>query len=317
MTSVNDAPVLTPANPSLGTITSNASVTTVSLATFINNGSGTTVITDVDTGAVIGGIAVTGTTGNGTWEYSLDGTTFTAVGTVAGNSALLLPSNAILRYTPATADTATATITYRAWDTTSGQSQTKVDTTTNRGTTAFSAATDTATLTVASGSLSGVVYLDSNNDGQKADSEPGLAGITVRLYSQTNGGSWTEVAGVSPVQTDASGAYSFQSLVAGTYQIQVVPSSKLQVGQSTQQLQLGGGESDSGYDFAVLGLQPSLVSLRLFLASSPPMSQVIRNMHDAPTVNLSGTRRQRTLREPERWPSVLPRPRFPARTVPP
>ena len=101
VTSVNDAPVLTPASPSLGTATSDATATTISLAKFINNGAGTTTITDVDNGAVVGGIALTGTTGNGTWAYSLDGTTFTAVGTVADTSALLLPSTATLQYTPA------------------------------------------------------------------------------------------------------------------------------------------------------------------------------------------------------------------------
>ena len=42
------------------------------------------------------------------------------------------------------------TITYRAWDESYGGQGTKVDTTANGGATAFSAATDIATLTVAS-----------------------------------------------------------------------------------------------------------------------------------------------------------------------
>ena len=115
MTDVNDAPVLTPADPSLGGITA-GDAATIDLATFINNGAGTTTVADVDQGAVVGGIALVGATGNGTWEYSLDGTTFQPVGAVADDSALLLPGDAVLRYTPSGTDSETATITYRAWD---------------------------------------------------------------------------------------------------------------------------------------------------------------------------------------------------------
>ena len=144
---VNDAPVLTAASPSFGnTLPSVAK--TITLATFINFGTGTTTITDADANAVVGGVAVTGTTGKGTWAYSLNGTAFVGVGTVANNSALLLPKAAILRYTPDGTDAETATITYRAWDTTTGQPGTDVDTTSNGSDTAFSAATDTASLVV-------------------------------------------------------------------------------------------------------------------------------------------------------------------------
>ena len=45
---------------------------------------------------MVGGIALTGVTGNGTWEYSTDGTNFSAVGTVSATSALLLPADAQL-----------------------------------------------------------------------------------------------------------------------------------------------------------------------------------------------------------------------------
>ena len=125
---------------------------TINLAgTFINNGTGTTTITDADTGAVVGGIALTGITGSGTWAYSLDGTTFTSSARSPTTSALLLPNTAALRYTPDGTDSETATITYWAWDTTTGTAGGTADTTTNGGTTAFSTATDTASLTVASG----------------------------------------------------------------------------------------------------------------------------------------------------------------------
>ena len=37
------------------------------------------------------------------------------------------------------------------------------------------------------------------------------------------------------------------------------------------------------------GLQPTMISWRLFLASTPSTSQILTNMHTAPTVDLSGT----------------------------
>jgi len=143
----NYAPVLTAAVPSLG-ITNKDIPITVALSAFINNGAGTTTITDVDSSDMVGGIALTGITGNGTWAYSLDGTTFILVDAVSSASALLLPSTAKLRYTPNGKHDETATITFRAWDMTSGISGSKVDTSTNGGISAFSEATDTASLTL-------------------------------------------------------------------------------------------------------------------------------------------------------------------------
>ena len=334
--SPNTAPVLTLANPSLGNTTPTTAMT-IKLTAFVNNGSGTTTITDADTGAVVGGIALSGTTGKGTWAYSLDGTTFTSVGTVANNSALLLPSTATLRYTPDGSDAETATITYRAWDTFTGQSGALADTTTNGGSTAFIAASDTAALNVAAGSLSGYVYLDANDDGQRAASEAGLAGVTVRLCSQNGSGNWVELSGASPVQTDAAGYYSFQDLAVGTYQIQIAPCSEILLGSNTLgtvagstrgtasqdafQIQLGAGDNGSNYNFGVLGLQPQMISLRLFLASTPPMYQVIQNMHVAPEVSLSGTAGTSGFSttyatQGARWRLPHRRPRFPARIAP-
>ena len=224
---------------------------------------------------------MTGTTGTGTWAYSLDGTTFTDVGTVSASSALLLPSDAELQYTPASGVIETPTITYRAWDTTTGERGSKVDTTTNGGTTAFSSSTDTAHLAIASGSISGYVFLDFNDDDQMDAADLGLAGVSVKLTDGSGDVSWA--------QTDAAGSYNFPELVGGTYQIQIVPSPNLMVGQNSSSVQLGIGENSDGNDFAVLGLQPAMLSLRMFLASTPPMPQVIQNMHAAPAVTLSAT----------------------------
>ena len=148
---VTDAVVLTPANPMLGSTTS-SSAATISLAgTFIDNGTGTTTITDSNPSGVLGGIALTGVSGSGAWTYSLNGTDFTSVGTVSASAALLLPSTAELRYTPSGTVSETATITYLAWDATSGAAGDQPDLSSagaTGGTTAFSLATDTASLLV-------------------------------------------------------------------------------------------------------------------------------------------------------------------------
>ena len=90
---------------------------------------------------MLGGIALTGITGNGTWAYSLDGTTFTAVGTVSAIRRCCCPATPELRYTPDGTDSETATITYRAWDPTSGTGRrTSIYRNGHGGTTAFSAA---------------------------------------------------------------------------------------------------------------------------------------------------------------------------------
>jgi cyclophilin family peptidyl-prolyl cis-trans isomerase len=79
--------------------------------------------------------------------------------------------------------------------------------------------TDTATVTVdvvefIPGSLSGLVYIDSNNDGQVQPGERGLAGVTITLTGTDAFGdvNRNEV-------TDSTGAYSFGGLAPGSYSI--------------------------------------------------------------------------------------------------
>ena len=110
---------------------------------------------------------------------------------------------------------------------------------------------------------------------------PGLGGVTVRLYSQNSSGNWVEAAGVSPTQTASNGAYTFQGIGTGTYQIQVFPRAPRSPGKDnvgtvgpirTQgtvtganqlQVPLTAGESGSQYNFGITGLQASYLSLRL------------------------------------------------------
>ncbi len=171
-------------------------------------------VTDSNVGAQLG-IAVTAAdTGNGTWYFSTNGgTNWSALGAVSEASARLLAADANTRlYFQPNADwngTITNAITFRAWDQTSGSNGGTADTSTNGGTTAFSAATDMASLTVsavndapsliASAPLNGIAEDDVNNSGtlvsqliatsiSDVDAGP-LKGIAITSVDNTNG-SW-------------------------------------------------------------------------------------------------------------------------------
>ncbi|MBA3596534.1 MAG: DUF4347 domain-containing protein [Methylibium sp.] len=150
VTAVNDAPVLdNTGTMSLPAITENATNTNGRLVSDIILSAGGNRITDVDTGA-LEGIAVNSLdSGNGTWQFSTDGgTAWSNVGAVSDTSALLLRATDRLRFVPDTENADTASVTFRAWDQTSGSTGTKADASVNGGTTAFSTATETASITV-------------------------------------------------------------------------------------------------------------------------------------------------------------------------
>jgi hypothetical protein len=305
VTAVNDAPVLEGHTPDLGT-TYGTTAKTVTLASFINGVTGTTKITDADPSAVLGGIAVIGVTGRGTWAYSINGTTFTNLGAVSEEAALLLPKGASLRYTPAKSETAEATVTYRAWDATSGTNGSKADTTTNGENTAFSTATDTASLNITSGSISGYVYFDGNNDGLRYTSgstlHAGIQGVALRLLTKNSAGQWTEDTTHSPVLTAADGSYHFTGLGPGTYRVQELQPVNYTDGKETRgkiggqtkgtvgadyiDMDLAAGESGTAYNFAERGLQSKFITLAMFLSSSPPMAQYVNSVNTSPVADL-------------------------------
>jgi hypothetical protein len=151
VTAVNDAPTLADTVLTLGAVNEDAGAPSGAVGTLVSTLVGGQA--DVDASASQG-IAITAADStNGTWHYSINGgTSWNALGAVAGNSARLLAADANTRvYFQPTANyngTVATGITFRAWDQTNGSNGAAADTTTNGGTTAFSTATDTAAITV-------------------------------------------------------------------------------------------------------------------------------------------------------------------------
>jgi hypothetical protein len=147
----NDAPVL----DNTGTMT----LTTINEDNFTSSGNtvasiilsaGGDRISDNDT-TPVEGIAVIGVDDtNGTWQYNT-GSGWAAFGAVSNTSAVVLDASDAVRFVP-DADYAGSSgdITFRAWDQTSGHNNgaTAVNVASNGGTSSFSAATETASLTV-------------------------------------------------------------------------------------------------------------------------------------------------------------------------
>ncbi|MDS4056736.1 LamG-like jellyroll fold domain-containing protein, partial [Accumulibacter sp.] len=150
ITAVNDAPVLADTVLTLS-VAEDAAVPSGAAGSLLSAFTGG--ISDVDSGA-LKGVAITATSEtNGTWYYSTNGgTNWSTVGVVSNTSALLLADdgNTRLYYTPNANynGTASSALTLRAWDRSSGSAGSKVDTSSNGGSTAYSSATDVVDVTV-------------------------------------------------------------------------------------------------------------------------------------------------------------------------
>ncbi|TXI59724.1 MAG: DUF4347 domain-containing protein, partial [Limnohabitans sp.] len=162
VTGVNDAPVLTAADPTqtLPTITENDTGNAgVLISALVGTNAGQTGIADADTPngangseAIGQGMAIysltVGSNGTGTWQYKLGNGAWQNAGVVDSQHALLLGANDSIRFLPDAQNSTTGAIEYRLWDGASGTAGQKVDVTTNGDTTAFSTGTDSATITV-------------------------------------------------------------------------------------------------------------------------------------------------------------------------
>ena len=144
---VNDAPVLSGAN-NLSPINEDPAANPGTLVSALIAGQ----VSDADMGA-LSGIAVTSVdNSNGAWQYSTDGgSTWNAFGSPSNANARLLSADAssYVRFVPnANWNGTVSGLSFRAWDQTSGSAGSVADASANGGSTAFSSATATASITV-------------------------------------------------------------------------------------------------------------------------------------------------------------------------
>ncbi len=147
---VNDAPTLSSDTTYLmADITEDVSASApVQVSAILASGG----YADVDHNA-LSGLAITAVSGNGTWQYSINGVLWRDFGNVSASNALLLSANAVIRYIPDGVQGETASLTYRAWDQTSGQASSFFsrhvgNSLSNGGSTAYSTNTGQVSLTV-------------------------------------------------------------------------------------------------------------------------------------------------------------------------
>ncbi len=149
--SLNDAPTISSGAVVPLSATSEDATSTATLASIILAGAGWA---DVDTGA-LSGMAITGVSGNGTWQYSTDGTVWTAFGAVSSSNALLVTATTQVRYVPDGMNGEAASFSLRAWDRTSGTASTNATPAyanpgPGGGTSAYSIQSASASMTVTS-----------------------------------------------------------------------------------------------------------------------------------------------------------------------
>ncbi|MBL4767736.1 MAG: right-handed parallel beta-helix repeat-containing protein, partial [Rhodobacteraceae bacterium] len=147
--SSNVAPTLTTGTADLAVTDEDTTSSGTTVASLLSDQS----FGDTDTGDAQG-MAITGVTGNGTWQFSTNGTSgWTDFGAVSGASSLLLGSGTRVRYVPDAVDGETATFTFRGWDQTSGTASVNgfpltASSASNGAATAFSSNSATASIVV-------------------------------------------------------------------------------------------------------------------------------------------------------------------------
>ncbi len=153
---VNSAPVLdNTGNMSLIAVNAGTANNPGTLISVILASAGGVRVTDADAGALTGIAVIAADTAHGSWQFSTNsGTTWSALGSVSNASARLLAvdGNTRIRFVAAAGYSGAVTqgITFRAWDRTTGVNGGTADATVNGGSSAFSTATETASIAVLS-----------------------------------------------------------------------------------------------------------------------------------------------------------------------
>lgn len=169
-------------------------------------------VSDVDAGA-LSGVAISGlgAVAGSHWEYTLDNVTWYAAGSPSETAALLLAAdgNTRIRFVPPVSYVGVLdpAMTVRAWDRTTGTNGGLVDLTTGAGgETAFSAASDTASVQVLVGADLALA--------QSVSANPAVAGTQITFSLTITNNSLVQAEGVRIVDTLPAGA-SFVSASSG------------------------------------------------------------------------------------------------------
>jgi len=122
-----------------------------------------------------------------------------------------------------------------------------------------------------SGTISGVAFVDVNNNGVREASEAKLPGIPVTLSGSTTTGTPVNAS----TTTDGDGAYNFLFVLPGTYQITAGPGKSLLSSNGAEGTKVISGlvlsaDQTLAQDLAFRGLAPEAISCRLFLTTSTP-----------------------------------------------
>ena len=167
VTDVNEAPVLVGPNPSLGTITEDETSNQGQTVSFLlNEDVAESRFSDADGDPEGIAIIVNNNDFNGRWQFQRAGeSTWTDVGVVSNNAALLLEAADRVRFLPDGENGDDANLGFRAWDGTEGTAGTKYDIIANGGTgesNGFS--TNTVSAQVSITSVNDAPVLDNTGD---------------------------------------------------------------------------------------------------------------------------------------------------------
>ncbi|MBL8384401.1 MAG: cadherin-like domain-containing protein, partial [Burkholderiales bacterium] len=215
ITAVNDAPTLT---GGAGVALAGTDEDSASAGTTVASLLAAAATADVDTGAFTG-IAVTATTGNGTWQYTIGGAIWTDFGSVSTSNALLLAAASTVRYLPDAANAESAGFSFKAWDQTAGSASLDgarghADAAAGGGAAAFSAGTAGATIAVTAVNDAPVIAAGTPIALGATDAlTPGAAASAAALLDAAT---WSDadlgaLRGIAVTETSGSGTWQYSN----------------------------------------------------------------------------------------------------------
>ncbi|MCA9211364.1 MAG: cadherin-like domain-containing protein, partial [Planctomycetales bacterium] len=208
-----------------------------------------------------------------------------------------LSNSGITFTTPPTINATTGALTYAVAANSSGTARFGVTLSDNGSGTSpnvNTSAQQTFEITVGLSTLSGSVFIDSDNDGVRDTGEIGLPNVTITLQGTSTGN--TTIQRTTTTAND--GTYQFADLPPGTYSVtETHPTMFLdgveRVGTAggtagSDQITgivLSGNTNAQNYNFTERGLTASAVGLKMFLCSTPSGDVLIHQLLPAPAGN--------------------------------